>query len=256
MTSIIYPYFLECCEYTDDEALQTIFEQLALGQPPPNTYITKSHFWCCNQKDKEFSYKIERKPPKELFDEVVSKVSLHYKPDQKVKDQEEDQDQEAEKEKKQPKDDEADTGNKTSKKVISEKKSKDKGNLAKQDWATLRKKNVKDTLFEKFVIDMKARYKLSLKQARCLLGFLNLSLIIKVITAKDIHYENNEIQSINGITFTEGNYSFDKPLFTSTSESSCLSSCDDSNWYEEEMGRCWMYENWNKYLKGLMDQLS
>ena len=56
---IIYPIFLECCQYTTDIFWENVFEDLSYGKTPYGTYITKD-FLCCNYKEKEFSYKIEK----------------------------------------------------------------------------------------------------------------------------------------------------------------------------------------------------
>ena len=60
---IIYPIFLECCQFTDDKFWENVFEDLAYGKTPYGTYISKD-FLCCSYKKKEFSYKIEKKLPR------------------------------------------------------------------------------------------------------------------------------------------------------------------------------------------------
>ena len=59
---IIYPIFLECCEYTKDEFWRSIFEDLAYGITPQGTFISKGSL-CCSYKRKQFSYTIQRKEP-------------------------------------------------------------------------------------------------------------------------------------------------------------------------------------------------
>lgn len=66
---IIYPVFLDCCQYTDDIFWQNIFEELAYGKTSYGIYISKN-FICCNQRKKEFSYKIENKEPQIIFNEL------------------------------------------------------------------------------------------------------------------------------------------------------------------------------------------
>ena len=63
---IIYPIFLNCCQFTNDPFWQNIFEELAYGKTSYGIYISKN-FICCNQKRKEFSYKIENKEVKRLL---------------------------------------------------------------------------------------------------------------------------------------------------------------------------------------------
>ena len=66
---IIYPIFLECCQFTDDKFWENVFEDLAYGKTPYGTYISKD-FLCCSYKKKEFSYKIEKKLPKDVYNDV------------------------------------------------------------------------------------------------------------------------------------------------------------------------------------------
>ena len=66
---IIYPIFLECCQFADDIFWETIFEDLAYGRAPSGTYISKD-FLNCSYKNKEFSYKIERKDPENIYNDI------------------------------------------------------------------------------------------------------------------------------------------------------------------------------------------
>ncbi len=66
---IIYPIFMECCQYTTDAFWENVFEDLSYGKTPYGTYISKD-FLCCSYRKKDFSYKIERKEAKKVYDEV------------------------------------------------------------------------------------------------------------------------------------------------------------------------------------------
>ena len=68
---ILYPIFLECLQYTTDTFWENIFEDLAYGKTPYGTYINKN-FLCCNYKNKEFSYKIEKKNADQLYNDVFN----------------------------------------------------------------------------------------------------------------------------------------------------------------------------------------
>ena len=68
---ILYPVFLECLKFINDSFWENIFEDLAYGKTPYGTYINKD-FLCCNYKNKEFSYKIEKKDPKTLYNDIYS----------------------------------------------------------------------------------------------------------------------------------------------------------------------------------------
>ena len=71
----------------------------------------------------------------------------------------------------------------------------------RKDWSSIRKKNVKDLLIENYVIDMKNKYNLSIKQAKRLLSIIFIGIVFKVINSKDIEYSEGRIQNINGVDF-------------------------------------------------------
>lgn len=160
---IIYPVFLECCQYAEDTFWESIFEDLAYSRTPYGTYISKG-FLACSYKGKEFSYKIERKDPEILYNDIIKLL--------------------------------------TEKLGILSQKEKIKKRLvfdqfeksikqSRQEWASIRKKNVKDTLYEKYVIEMKRKHSLSIKQCKYLLSMIMISIMFKSITSKDIEYKGD-----------------------------------------------------------------
>jgi hypothetical protein len=181
---IVYPFFLECCVFTSDSFWETIFEDLAYGKAPFGTYISKD-FLCCSSKGKEFSYKLERKDPRILYEDVykllTEKLSILSR---------------QEKAQKQLLFNDLEKSIKTSRK----------------DWTGIRCKNVKDIMYEKYVIDMKHKYNLSTKQCKFLLATILISIIFKTITSKDIEFNNDRIQNIAGIEFKPGKIILQRPL--------------------------------------------
>ena len=71
MKKIVYPIFLECCQYTNNIFWENIFENLAYGKAPYGSYISEN-FLCCGYKQKEFNYKIEKKDSETVYKEVFS----------------------------------------------------------------------------------------------------------------------------------------------------------------------------------------
>ncbi len=171
---IILPIFLECYQYAEDDFWKNIFEDLAYGITPYGTYI-KQDFLSCNFKDKEFSYKIDReKESKEIYDDIYH--LLRYKLGI------------------------LSSREKTIKRLDFnkiEKSIKD----SRKNWGDIKKKNIKDLLIEKYVIDMKNKYSLSIKQAKYLLSIIFIALVFKVLVSKDIDYKNGKIEHIEGIEF-------------------------------------------------------
>ena len=171
---IIYPVFLECCEFSIDTFWENIFEDLAYGKTPYGTYISKN-FLCCSYKNKEFSYKIERKDPQTLYNDVYNLFTnklgiLSHK--EKIK------------------------------KRVDFHKTESRIKEFRQDWSNIKKKNIKDLLVQRYVVNMKNKHNLTIKQAKYLLSVICIAIVFKVITSKDINYSDGKIQHIEGIEFT------------------------------------------------------
>ncbi len=210
---IVYPIFLECCQYAKDTFWENVFEDLAYGKVPYGTYISKD-FLCCSYRKKEFSYKIERKAVKQVHDEVyhllVTKLRL-FSPEERVK----------------------------QKKAFDDYENNMK--FSRNSWAGIRKKSIKELLIELFVTRMKKEYSLSLKQSRQLLSSIFMAMVFKVITSNDIKYNDGCIQSINGIDFEKGQVIIKRNLYN-------LKANIAPNIVLEKKR---MVDNWTKYLKEL-----
>ena len=127
---IVYPIFLECCQYTTDTFWENVFEDLAYGKTPYGTYISRD-FLCCSYRKKDFSYKIERKETRKVYEEVhnllVNKLGL-ISPQERVK----------------------------QKKLFDEYENSMR--FSRDSWSSIRKKSVKELLIELFVPRMKNKY--------------------------------------------------------------------------------------------------
>lgn len=210
---IIYPIFLECCQYTMDAFWENIFSDLAYGKPPYGTYISKG-FLCCTHKKKDFSYKIEHKNSKELYEEVYSiltnKLGILSYNDKLIK-----------------------------RKLFNQVENNLKKDL--EIWHNIRKKNIKELMIELYVTRMKNKYSLSNKQAKFLLSIIFIGLIFKVITSDDIIYENSKIKTIRGIDFINKKLIIEKDLYNLKIDFTL----------EIVKNKVLMSETWDKYIKEL-----
>lgn len=210
---IVYPIFIECLQFTEDIFWENIFEDLAYGKTPYGTYISKD-FLCCKYKKKDFSYKIERKEPKILYEEVynllANKLGL-LSSEEKIK----------------------------KKKLFHELET----NLRQsgKNWIDIKKKNVKETLIELYVTKMKNKYSLTLVQSRYLMSIIFIAIVFKVITNKDIEYENGVIHSIKGIDFVKKQIIIEKELYK----------LETSFAPDIVLDKKLMADSWEKYLKDL-----
>jgi hypothetical protein len=210
---IIYPIFLECFEYTTDSFWENIFEDLSYGKCPYGTYINKN-FLCCNYKDKEFSYKIEKKNPLQLYTDIYNlfakKLGLLSSRDKL-------------------------------KKKLDFNNIEEELKFNKNKWTDIRKKNIKDLLIENYVIDMKNKYSLSNKQSKNLLSSIFIGMIFKVINIKDICYNDGKINNINGIQFEKNKVIYEKNIYDfDINFQKCIL-----------IDKPIMSENWNKYISNL-----
>lgn len=210
---IVYPIFIECLQFTEDIFWENIFEDLAYGKTPYGTYISKD-FLCCKYKKKDFSYKIERKDPKILYEEVynllANKLGL-LSSEEKIK----------------------------KKKLFNELETNLK--QSGKNWIDIKKKNVKETLIELYVTKMKNKYSLTLAQSRYLMSIIFIAIVFKVITNKDIEYENGVIHNIKGIDFVKKQIIIEKELYK----------LETSFAPDIVLDKKLMADSWEKYLKDL-----
>jgi hypothetical protein len=177
---LIYPVFLECCEHIKDNFWKYIFEDLAYGKTPMGTYFNKN-FLCCNYKGKEFSYNIDKKKDtkityNEIYDLLKNKINLFSKEDQFKK--------------------------KNNLKTFCEEKKKDDNY---DNWSSIKKKNVRNTIIENYVVNVKKKHNLTIIKAKILLSIIFTSLVFKTISSTDIVFENGKIQEIKGIYIDKDN---------------------------------------------------
>lgn len=210
---IIYPIFLECCKYCVDSFWVNIFEDLSYGKTPYGVYISKN-FLCCNYKNKEFSYKIENENPEKLYNNIHD---LLYKKLGILSTQEK------------------------IKRRIDFNNMEDSIKESKQTWNSIKKKNLKDILIEKYVLNEKKKNLLTFKQSRYLLCLIFITMVFKIITQKDIIYNNGVIKNIEGINISKKNIKLKRTLYDT--EINIIPQI-----YIEKKS---MSDNWEKYLKEL-----
>ena len=216
---IIYPFFFECCQYTNDCFWEKIFENLAYGIVPYGTILYKNYIKC-NYKSKEFSYKLDdSKDPKDIYNDIYdlfyNKLNLTSSIDKDKKKEE----------------------------IINIEQNKKNKNTK---WVNIRKKNTKDLLFELYTIRVKKKYNLSNTQAKNLLSFMLTASVFKNIKNEDIIYKKNNIQKINGIKFDKGKVIFDCNMIQL--DQYIYNNINDIN---NTVHRKKMIDNWYKFLENL-----
>ena len=171
---ILYPFFLKCIEFTNnDKYWNNIFENLSYGICPYNTYIYNQYL-CCNHKIHKFKYYFIDREPEELYTDIYKLLSNMG--------------------------------------IMSNKDKLSIYNINKEhkynNWIDIKKKSIKQTLIEKFVIEKMKKHNLDYDIAYKLLNNIILGLLLKTIVTKHIKYENNKIIDITCLQFSNNSYSF------------------------------------------------
>jgi len=178
---LLYPFFIDCAVYTNDKFWKSIFEDLAYGIAPYGAYVSKGAIMC-NYKDKEFMYRIVKKDPAELYNDIYNIFTNKL--------------------------------NVISKEELLQRKEKiDKVQDDVIDWCAIKKKNFKDILIENWAISIKKKHNLTIKQTRYLISIIFLGLIFKIFTSKDIVIKNGAIETINGIHFTNNKINIERDIY-------------------------------------------
>lgn len=182
MRVLVYPCFLSCTEYTEDEYWKNIFEDLAFGITPQGAYISKNYI-ISNTKNKEFVYKINIDlEPETIFIDIYNLFSEKL-------------------------------GIKSVQEIEDFKNSIDSSELVFDSWNSIKKKSIRDSIILDYVTKKSNEFNLSRQKSRELLNTINLGILLKFISNKHIHYEDGEIVEIEGFEFEQGNF-----IFTQTTE--------------------------------------
>ena len=175
--NLLYPIFLACTQFTNNSYWNTIYEELAYGCCPYGMYISNDCI-CCNYKNKKFSYRIRDDiEPLDLYrdlDKIFRKFGLISK------------------------------GEKTKKNY----------KYDSNDWASIKKKNIKRTLIEKYVIENSIKNNLSPEKMQNLLDKIILGLLLKTLNTECIIYEDRNIKEISCISFKEEDFYVNLDLFS------------------------------------------
>jgi hypothetical protein len=177
---LLYPCFLTCVEYTEDDYWRNIFEDLSFGITPQGTYISKNYL-ISNVKNKEFVYKINPDIDSEtIFTDMYNLLSekLGLKSLMEIEDY----------------------------------KNSIESEITFNSWNSIKKKSIKDSIIMNYVNVKSEENNLTTQTSKRLLNTINLGIMLKFITIKHIDYENGVINNIEGFTFSENNFHFDKCL--------------------------------------------
>lgn len=185
---IIYPIFLKCVPFVQNDMFwKETFEDLAYGIAYGGSYISKGVL-CSKVKGKEFVYKFIDKEPEKICMDIIKllkeKLNIMSKNDRKI--------------------------------LIDEFKEVEENlkNLRSTEWSEIKKKSLKDILFQNYLIKMKYQYDLKDIQIKKIYNTINLGIMLKSIKNSDIIYADGEIKEIKGFVFTKGRYRIEIDIYS------------------------------------------
>jgi hypothetical protein len=188
---VIYPIFLKCLSYAQDEFWKETFQEMSYGNCYQGSYISKG-FLCSSVKGKEFNYKFIDKDHEKIYNDITKllkeKLNIMSKNDRQLLLQE---------------------INNADKELVK---------LREMEWGEIKKKSFRDILFQNFVINAKNKYELKDYQVKCLYNVINLGIILKSIKNSDILYTNGEIVEIKGINFSKNKYDISLDIYSGLDE--------------------------------------
>lgn len=183
---ITHPIFLKMASEMDDTFWKYIYEDLSYGKCPYGIYL-QNEYICSFLKDKEFSYKID-----ETSQNLLSDIHNLLK-------------------------------NKAG--ILSEKEKIKK----KEEFFTNKinklnnKKYLRENLIQSFVLKMSEKFDINIEISKKIINFLFVGFMLKVISLKDITFQNDQIENIKGIEFQNkkiniiNNFLYDKYFSLDTS---------------------------------------
>lgn len=183
-----FPIFLKCLSIAEDLFWKEIFEDFSYGVCYNGTYISKG-FLCSNLKGREFMYRfLDKNDPKKLYNDItkILKEKLNI------------------------------MSNNDRKKLIEELETIESNlrSIKNVEWSCIKKKSIRDILFQNFLINMKNIHHLTDSQIKKIYNFINLGLMLKSIKNSDITYEDGEIKNITGIDFFKNKYILDIDIYS------------------------------------------
>ena len=211
---LLYPVFLDSCNYIENIFWENIFEEMAYGKCPMGVFFHGDYI-CSKIKGREFSYKIDNsKSAKTIYKDIykilsekMKILSIHDK--NKIQDEY---------------------------KLIENTLKNERKN-----WIDIKKKNIKETFIETYILSSQKKYNLSFDKAKELLSYISTAISLKNILSSDINWDGKKITNINGIQFKNGIVIYDN--FNREKSSNIIE--ERNIIFKNNL----MSDNWYKYLK-------
>jgi hypothetical protein len=173
---IIYPLFFEVSERCEDEYWKQFFMDISIGKPVKGIIVNNGQI-CSQNKKKGFDYMFVYKNAEDILNELLPILEKNYNT--------------------------CSEKNIKSRNVIDQVKQELK-EIKNSKWSKIRRKNIKKSLLLDYITDVQKKYNIPLN--KCIFIYDTLSFHANSqLMSKIVIMNEGKIESINGLTFTEGN---------------------------------------------------
>jgi len=193
---------MKCVILTENKIWKSFFENMARGKYPPGITIHKNVIQG-SQKGKEIHYKLDsKKSTQEIQMDLMNLFKEHVQNNENHL-------------------------------------SVGQGHT---NWTQVKRKVIRDTLLERYVLERSLSYQLTHYVAKRLLSLLIIGLMFKTISSKNIFYSDGYIEEIEGFKFIPKKVLITKNFFHSKMRDEVVSTIQTP---------CYLSESWNLYLQEL-----
>lgn len=180
--SIVYPFFLECKNYTLDPYYVDILESCAKAKFPKGFKLTNDRTAIVNGQNGRQVYDLPIHHPTELWCSLrkIFREELQLRSSSEFI---------------------------LTKSDVKRSRSLTLEKLEGNSWKELKSKKIKDQVILDFVVGKQKEYNLETESAKDLIARLNLHLnVLRNISPEDIEYENGNIVNVKGLSFNKGRF--------------------------------------------------
>lgn len=204
--TIFYPIFIKCLSFINDPFWRFVYEDMAYGKCPYGLYLQKNYL-CCSVKNKEFTYKLEpEKETEEIYNDTYHLLKFRVG-----------------------------ILSEKEKLIQREKVLRNRLSLKKDEWQNVKKKMIRDTLLENFVLNKSNQFLLSMNVSKKVLSLIIIGLMFKTLNSKNIIYSDGFIQDITGFVFQPKRVLVTKNIYMNKSQR-CS---EEDNFTIKQMGSFW-----------------
>jgi hypothetical protein len=204
--TIFYPIFIKCLSFINDPFWRFVYEDMAYGKCPYGLYLQKNYLCCC-MKNKEFTYKLElEKPIEEIYNDTYNLLKFRVG-----------------------------ILSEKEKLIQREKVLRNRLSLKKDEWQNVKKKMIRDTLLENFVLNKSNQFFLSMTVSKKVLSLVIIGLMFKTLNSKDIIYSDGFIQDISGFVFQPKRVLVTKNIYMNKNQKSA----EDESFIIKQMSTFW-----------------